>query len=71
MKRIIFEDKEERLSTLRKAFGIEKYKRIRENTATVSKRIKEECKKHEGYIIDIDEKTTDRTKSKTKSILMV
>ena len=41
MKRILLEKKEDRLDTLRKVFNIDKYKRIRENTATYIRNLKE------------------------------
>ncbi len=56
MKRIIFESKDERLNTLRKTFGVEKYKRVRENSALVVKKMKDECKRIEGAISDLDAK---------------
>ncbi len=56
MKSIIFEDKEARLDTLRKVFGIEKYKRMRENAAIYARRLKERSKELEGYLSDLDDK---------------
>ncbi|MCB9359049.1 SMC family ATPase [Candidatus Woesearchaeota archaeon] len=56
MKRIIFESKDERLNTLRKVFGIDKYKRIRENVILVQKRLKDQCKEISGFISDLDNK---------------
>lgn len=41
MKTILFEEKDERLNTLRKVFGIDKYKRIQENGAILLKNIKQ------------------------------
>ncbi|MFT4303558.1 MAG: AAA family ATPase [Candidatus Woesearchaeota archaeon] len=59
MKRIIFESKEDRLNTLRKVFGVDKYKRIRENVVLVQKRLKEQCKEISGYISDFDLKKNE------------
>lgn len=56
MKRIIFESKEDRLNTLRKAFGIDKYKRVQENAVLVMKRLKDQCKEISGFIGDLEEK---------------
>lgn len=44
MKRILFEDAEQRLDTLRKVFGIDKYKRINENAAIYVKKLKDDAK---------------------------
>ena len=56
MKRIIAEDKELRLNTLRKVFNIDKYKKIRENTAIFVRNVKEKRKEFEGFISDLEEK---------------
>lgn len=56
MKRIIFESEEDRLNTLRKVFGIDKYKRIRENSSLLIKKLKDQCKVIEGIIYDLPQK---------------
>lgn len=56
MKRIIAEDKEIRLNTLRKVFNIDKYKKIRENTAMFVRNVKEKRKEFGGFISDLEEK---------------
>jgi len=56
MKRILIEDKDTRLNTLRKVFNIDKYKKVRENTSTFIRVIKEKRKELEGFITDLDEK---------------
>ena len=56
MKRIIAEDKEIRLNTLRKVFNIDKYKKIRENTAIFVRNVKEKRKEFQGFISDLEEK---------------
>ena len=56
MKNILFEEKELRLDTLRRVFGIDKYKRIRENIQIYLKEIKERKKTFEGKISDLEEK---------------
>ena len=56
MKRIIAEDKEIRLNTLRKVFNIDKYKKIRENTAMFVRNVKEKRKEFGGFISDLEDK---------------
>lgn len=56
MKRILLEDKDARLNTLRKVFNIDKYKKIRENTSIFIRSIKEKRKEFEGFISDLEEK---------------
>lgn len=56
MKQILFESKDIRLDTLRKVFGIDKYKRVRENTNLFIKEIKEKNKESEGRISDLQDK---------------
>ena len=60
MKRIISESADNRLDTLRKAFGIDKYKRVKENAVIVIKELKGQCKMLEGAIEDIPEKEKQR-----------
>ncbi|MBW2995328.1 SMC family ATPase, partial [Candidatus Woesearchaeota archaeon] len=54
MKRILLDDKTYRMDTLRKVFGIDKYKKIRENTAVFIKNLKERQINYEGKIEDLD-----------------
>lgn len=54
MKQIILEDADSRLNVLRHIFGIDKYKRIRENLSIFLTRLKEQSKLLQGLIIDID-----------------
>ncbi|MFH0867943.1 MAG: AAA family ATPase [Candidatus Woesearchaeota archaeon] len=56
MKRILAEDKDTRLNTLRKVFNIDKYKKIRENTSIFLRGVKEKRKEFEGFISDLEEK---------------
>ncbi len=58
MKQILLEPEEIRLDTLRKVFGIDKYKKIRENSLVFIKQLKEKIKKGQGEIADLDEKKT-------------
>ena len=53
MKQILSEDEDERLDTLRKVFGIDKYKRIRENAIIVIRNLKEKRKEMEIRISDL------------------
>jgi len=63
MKAILFEDSEGRLNTLRKAFGLDKYRRIRENCLVYTKMLKDRKKYLLGQIVDLTEKK--QTLSKT------
>jgi len=56
MKQIVLESKDERLETLRRVFGIDKYKRIRENCAIYARELGTRAKFLEGKTIDIEEK---------------
>ncbi|MBW3022568.1 SMC family ATPase [Candidatus Woesearchaeota archaeon] len=56
MKKIIFDDEKERLNILRRVFGIDKYKRIVENSEIVCRRISEKTKILSEKITDLDEK---------------
>ncbi|MBD3163838.1 hypothetical protein GF323_01440 [Candidatus Woesearchaeota archaeon] len=56
MKRIIYENKDSRLDTLRKVFNIDKYKRIKENIIIYSKFLKERKNRLEGKISDLGQK---------------
>ncbi len=53
MKHILFEEKEERLNTLRQVFGIDKYKRISENLSIATRKIREDKKEITGKISDL------------------
>ncbi|MBX4196535.1 AAA family ATPase [Candidatus Pacearchaeota archaeon] len=55
MKQIILEDAETRLTVLRHIFGIDKYKRIRENLALILSRVKDDSKIIQGEIKTLDD----------------
>jgi exonuclease SbcC len=55
MKQIILENAETRLDTLRHIFGIDKYKRIRENTDLITSKLRENIRNLEGQIRDLEE----------------
>lgn len=44
MKRILFESSDDRLETLRRVFGIDQYKRVRDNVLSVSRQLRAESK---------------------------
>ncbi len=69
MKQIILQDSETRLNTLRHVFGIDKYKRILENSSIVISKIKEMKKLKEGYILNLedDKKNLEEKKEEIKS----
>jgi len=54
MKAILNEDSEVRLDTLRRVFGIDKYKRIKENSKIISQRFRERIKNFEGRLSNFD-----------------
>ena len=56
MKKILSEKPEDRLDILRKVFGIDKYKRMKENSKIYAGALREKSKEFEGYVRDLDEK---------------
>jgi exonuclease SbcC len=60
MKQILREEKEYRLDTLRRVFGIDKYKRTRENAQTYLHELKARSSRLEGTILDLDDKRARR-----------
>lgn len=56
MKSILLGEREKRLDTLRKVFGIDRYKRIQENSIIFSHHLRAEIKELEGRILDFDDK---------------
>lgn len=67
MKNILLGDKDYRLETLRKVFGIDKYKRIKNNTIIYVNHLKGIRKELAGKIADLDEKTA--VKNETENSL--
>ena len=55
MKEIITQDSKSRINTLRHVFGIDKYKRILENTSIVLSKIREEKRHKEGQTSNLEE----------------
>lgn len=68
MKQILFEERELRLDTLRRVFGIDRYKRIRENSMIASREIKESIKAGESLIEDIEARKEEGEKLAKESI---
>ncbi|QQG38740.1 MAG: AAA family ATPase [Candidatus Woesearchaeota archaeon] len=56
MKHILLDKREARIDTLRKVFGIDKYKRMKENVEIVIKALKEKRRELAGMIIDLEDK---------------
>jgi len=56
MKQIILENPETRLDTLRHIFGIDKYKKIKENTEIAASKLREQIREFKGRILDLEEK---------------
>jgi DNA repair protein SbcC/Rad50 len=55
MKQIILEDVETRINTLRHVFGIDKYKKILENVAILTMKIREEKRMKEGMTSNLEQ----------------
>jgi len=55
MKQIILQDPETRINTLRHVFGIDKYKKIIENTTLLASKIREEKRVKEGVTLNLDQ----------------
>ncbi len=55
MKQIILQDSETRMNTLRHVFGIDKYKRIIENTSILTSKIREERRLMEGITLNLEQ----------------
>ena len=68
MKQIILEDPEMRLNTLRHVFGVDKYKRIKENTSIITGKIRELSRLKQGQIADFEPLKLSLEKRKTDLI---
>lgn len=53
MKRILFEDADERVNTLRKIFDVDKYKRVRDNASEYARVLRERIRNFEGMTADL------------------
>lgn len=54
MKKIIYENKDVRLDTIRRVFNIDKYKKIIENSRILTAALRERRKRLEGFTYDLD-----------------
>jgi DNA repair protein SbcC/Rad50 len=70
MKQIILEPGDIRLNTLRHVFGIDKYKRIEENTNLLSAKLREKIRINEGMTFSLDKDKENLEKKKTDLNLM-
>ncbi|MBM3200392.1 SMC family ATPase, partial [Candidatus Woesearchaeota archaeon] len=64
MKHILVEEQDMRLDTLRRVFGIDKYKRVKENTKILITAIKGKKENLKGIIEDLEEKKEDLAKKR-------
>jgi len=60
MKQILLVDKESRVDILRRVFGVDKYKRIKENVKIVSSSIRNKISKDKILITDLDNKIKEK-----------
>ncbi len=67
MKKIILEDKEERVKILRKVFGIDKYERITQNAGSYAKSLRERQRAFDAVIADLQEKKTQLEETKKEN----
>lgn len=71
MKHILLGDMEIRLDILRKVFGIDKYKRIKENSLIIINKLKERKKELSGIIIDLDDKKDELKEISEKELVIL
>lgn len=64
MKSILLGDKDHRLDTLRKVFGMDRYKRVKENAELVISYIKAKNRENAIIIADLEQKKTEQEKMK-------
>jgi exonuclease SbcC len=64
MKRILMEDKEERVAILRKVFGIDKYERITQNASSYAKSLRERQRAFGALIADVEDKKRQAEEAK-------
>ncbi len=70
MKQIILESSEARLDTLRHIFGIDKYKKIRENTDLYTSELRSYIRSYEGQIKDLEEIKNKLSEKKHHVVLL-
>lgn len=66
MKKILLEKREERINTLRRIFGIDKYKRIEENCRVLTTHLRESRKRLEGKAEDLDKLENNKIELQSK-----
>jgi DNA repair protein SbcC/Rad50 len=66
MKQILLEKPEERINTLRKIFGIDKYKNVLLNIDIISSKIKEKIKINEVKVLDLEPKKQEKASYEIK-----
>jgi len=70
MKQIIIEDAESRLNILRHIFGVDKYKKIKENIQLIGIRLREEIRFLQSQTRDLEELKSDLNKNQEREKLM-
>jgi exonuclease SbcC len=68
MKQIILQDSETRLNTLRHVFGIDKYKKILENSSKIASKLREEKRLYEGKVSNLDQNLKDLEEKKKQLV---
>ena len=68
MKEILVGDTDLRLDTLRKVFGIDKYKRVKENSRILLSHLREQKREMEGRISNLDEIIKERNEKEKSRI---
>lgn len=70
MKQILTGDTDLRLDTLRRVFGIDKYKRVKENSKIFSSKLRERMKEFAGSIADLDLKLAELKTNNEKLLVL-
>jgi len=66
MKQILLGEPDLRLDTLRRVFGIDKYKRVKENSKVFSMKLRERMKEFAGRIADLEDRKVDLRNNEEK-----
>ncbi len=70
MKQILLGESDLRLDTLRRVFGIDKYKRVKENSKIFSYKLREKMKEFAGMIADLEDKKIELRNNEEKASLV-
>ena len=70
MKSILLGSKEERLDTLRKVFGVDKYKRVKVNAKLVATKLRELKRLYEGASADLQDKVFELEEKEKEKIIV-